>query len=175
MARRKLPSEVEIHTSTFEDFDSSVEFDICLFAESFHYIPLAPALRQIARYGRQGAVIFDYFRRKAEHGVSPDSPRNTHAAFLKELERQGRLAIRSDEDLTEAIAPTFEVLDHLRNTHLAPFLRRARDHARKAWPVRSFLIEKPIGRRLDRLQRPALRAAAFRRDLEYRLITLAPV
>jgi SAM-dependent methyltransferase len=63
MARAKLPDGHEVTDATFEAFDTRARFDICLFAESFHYIDLEAGLRQAARFAEMGVVIFDYFRR----------------------------------------------------------------------------------------------------------------
>jgi SAM-dependent methyltransferase len=69
MARAKLPDGTVVTDATFEAFDPQARFDICLFAESFHYIDLEAGLRQAARFAQKGVVIFDYFRRPGyEHG-----------------------------------------------------------------------------------------------------------
>jgi hypothetical protein len=101
MARAKRPPGTTVHTSTFEAFDSPVRFDLCLFAESFHYLALGPALAQAARCAGRGAVICDYFRRAATGGDT----RGTHAEFLNEVARQGAFRIARDEELTAAIPP----------------------------------------------------------------------
>lgn len=174
MARRKLPESVSVHTLRFEEFRSDRRFDICLFAESFHYIELAPALRQTDRYARNGAVIFDYFRRPGR-GSGGDGTRGTHADFLAEVARQGAFRVDLDEDVTEAILPTFFVLDHLKNVHIAPFLTRARADFRAANPLKSMLAERLLGKALDKLERPSRREATFADTYEYRLIRLLRV
>jgi SAM-dependent methyltransferase len=171
MARAKLPPSTPVHTTTFEGFDSTARFDLCLFAESFHYIALAPALAQTARYSAQGAVIFDYFRRAGSGGDT----RGTHAEFLAEVARQGVFRVAHDDDLTAAILPTFFVLDHLKNAHFGPFLARARAGFRQSSPVRAWLAERFLGRAMNRFQRPSAREATFARDFEYRLIRLERV
>ena len=171
MARKKLPQTVKVHTLRFEEFESEKRFDLCLFAESFHYIELAPALAQTARYGKNGAVIFDYFRRPG-HEEDGDATRGTHAEFLAEIARQGALRVAADANLTEAILPTFEVLDHIKNAHVAPFVARLRSEYRAAHPVKSFVIERFLKKKLDRFQRPSNRAETFAKKYEYRLIRL---
>jgi SAM-dependent methyltransferase len=168
MARAKLPPGTPVHTATFEDFGSPSRFDLCLFAESFHYIALAPALAQTARYATRGAVIFDYFRRTGRG----DDVRGTHAEFLAEVARQGAFRVARDEDLTEAILPTFFVLDHLKNAHFGPFLARARAAFRARAPVKAWLAERVLGRAMDKFQRPSARESTFARDFEYRLVRL---
>lgn len=170
MARAKLGPQTPVHDSTFEAFEHPDSFDMCLFAESFHYIALGPALAQAARYARGHVLIFDYFRRDGDH---PGDTRGTHAAFLAEIARQGSFETILDEDVTAAIMPTFEVLDHLKNARFAPFLSRLRRDLRAAYPVRARIAELFVGRALDRFLRPSTRARGFAERHEYRLILLA--
>jgi len=172
MARAKLPAEVPVHATGFETLDIPRRFDLCLFGESFHYIQQGPALDQIDRYATQAALIFDYFRREGE---GEDGRRQTHAAFLAELAQRPGWRLALDEDVTEAILPTFHVLDHIKNAHVAPFLGRARAEFRRARPVLSRAVELALGRRLDRFQRPSHREATFGKAYEYRLIRLERV
>jgi SAM-dependent methyltransferase len=169
LARRKLPPDTPVHTTVYETFRPTRQWDICLFAESFHYIALGTALENAARDARLGVVICDYFRRSA---ASADDTRGTHAAFLAEVARQGRFRVALDRDITDGIMPTFAVLDHLKNAHIGPFLAQARADFRRKSPLRSFLVERLFGRRLDRFQKPSARARTFIEQYEYRLIRL---
>ncbi|HSF62742.1 MAG TPA: class I SAM-dependent methyltransferase [Paracoccaceae bacterium] len=171
MARRKLPPEVTVHTTMFEDFQTDRRFDICLFAESFHYIALAPALAQAARYATRGVVIFDYFRRGAD-AKAPEGTRGTHAEFLAEVARQGAFRLAEDTDLTAAILPTFYVLDQIKNRHIAPFVTRARADFRQSNPWKARALELVLGKAMNRFQKPSRREETFARDFEYRLIVL---
>ena len=173
MARAKLPAEVPVHDTGFEGLDVPRRFDLCLFGESFHYIQQGPALDQIDRYATRAALIFDYFRRDNEAGE--DGRRQTHAAFLADVSRRPGWRIALDEDVTHAILPTFHVLDHLKNAHIAPFLARFRAEFRRARPVLSRVAEMALGRRLDRFQRPSRREETFGQSYEYRLIRLERV
>jgi SAM-dependent methyltransferase len=173
MARAKLPAGTEVTDSTFEEFDARARFDICLFAESFHYIDLEAGLRQAARFADMGVVIFDYFRRPGyEHG---DGTRGSHAAFRAEIDRQRAFEILSDEDLTEAITPTFVIHEYLKNEKVAPFAQRFRAALKADYPWRSWALEKMLGRSLDKLGRRSGRAESFAREHEYRLIVLRKV
>ncbi|MDG4647026.1 class I SAM-dependent methyltransferase [Roseibacterium sp. SDUM158017] len=170
MARAKLPEGTAVTDAYFETFESGDRFDLCLFAESFHYIELAPALRQAARYAGKGVVIFDYFRRAGhEHR---DGTRGTHAAFLEEVARQGAFEILSDEDMTQAITPTFVIHEHIKNEKVAPFVRRFRDELRREYPWRAWALDKLFGRTLDKLGRKTGRSESFARVHEYRLIVM---
>lgn len=168
-ARAKLPENVVVHTGTFERFATEKRFDLCLFAESFHYIELETALRKLADLTTGHVLIFDYFRRGQSNG---GGRRGTHQAFRARLDEQGAFAVLRDDDLTEAITPTFLVYDHVRNTHVAPLARQMRQQARAAYPWRVRLAETFLARSLDKLEQPADRARTFDRRFEYRLILL---
>jgi SAM-dependent methyltransferase len=171
MARAKLPAGTQVTDATFEGFESDTRYDICLFAESFHYIDLSRGLQQAARHAEKGVVIFDYFRRDGfAHG---DGTRCTHAAFLTELARQGVFRVLSDEDLTDAITPTFVIHEYLKNEKIAPFAQRFRAALKAEYPWRSWAMEKLLGRSLDKLGRKSGRAESFAREHEYRLIVLS--
>ena len=170
MARAKLPEGTSVTDASFEAFETEARFDICLFAESFHYIDLEAALQQAARYAEKGVVIFDYFRRPGyEHR---DGTRGTHAAFREEVARQGNFAVLSDEDMTAAITPTFVIHEHLKNEKVAPFVQRFRTALKADYPWRAWALEKMLGRSLDKLGRRTGRAEKFGQEHEYRLIVL---
>jgi SAM-dependent methyltransferase len=170
MARAKLPAGTQVTDALFEAFETDARFDVCLFAESFHYIDLAKALAQAARYADKGVVIFDYFRRAGhEHG---DGTRGTRADFLAEVARQGAFEILSDEDMTDAITPTFVIHEYLKNEKIAPFVQRLRAEVKASYPWRSWALEKVLGRSLDKLGRRTGRAQSFAREHEYRLIVM---
>jgi SAM-dependent methyltransferase len=170
MARRKLPEGTEVTDATFEDFRSARRFDLCLFAESFHYIDLKQGLAQAATFAGKGVVIFDYFRRgKYAH---KDGTRGTHGDFVAEVARQGAFEILSDEDMTEAITPTFVIHEYLKNEKIAPFVQRLRAEVKRSYPMRAWALEKVLGRSLDKLGRRTGRATRFARENEYRLIMM---
>jgi SAM-dependent methyltransferase len=171
MARAKLPQGTVVVDAMFEDFDRPERHDLCLFAESFHYIDLEAALAKTALLADKGVVIFDYFRRQGfAHG---DGTRGTHAAFVAAVARQGVFDIVSDEDMTAAITPTFVIHEYLKNDKVAPFVRRFRAELKRAYPWRAFVMEKLLGRTLDKLGRRTGRAASFAQEHEYRLVVLA--
>jgi SAM-dependent methyltransferase len=167
LARRKLPKSVPVHTTPFEAFLAEERYDVVLFAESFHYIPVAAALDRAAALTRGHVVIFDYFRRKAQ--AEPGS----HGAFRAALERQGAFETEFDRDVTERILPTFEILDRLGDAYLRPFAGRARARLRADYPVRARLAEAVLARPLRKLDGRSRRAETFARRFEYRLIRLS--
>lgn len=169
MARQKLPPGTEVTDAKFEDYEGGAR-DCCVFAESFHYIALEPALEQLARVARESVVIFDYFRR--EGFAYKSGTRGTHAAFLEAVAAQGVFEVVSDVDETEAIAPSFQIHDHIKNAHIAPFVGRLRQAYTAENPVKGWLAERVLGKALDKFERRASRSESFPREHEYRLIVM---
>ena len=171
MARAKLPQGTIVVDAMFEDFDRPERYDLCLFAESFHYIDLEAALAKTAVLADKGVVIFDYFRRPGF--AYANGTRGTHAAFVEAVARQGVFDIVSDEDLTVAITPTFVIHEYIKNNKVAPFIRRFRTELKREYPLRAWVMEKFLGGMLDKLGRHTDRATSFSQRHEYRLVVLA--
>ncbi len=169
LARAKLPAGVRVHTIGFEDFERDRTFDLCLFAESFHYIDQGQALARIARYADRHVLIFDYFRRAPDPG---EADRQSHASFVNAVAAQGLFEVVQDDDLTEAILPTFAALDQLKQTYIGPFVGRARRAFAAEYPLRTWIAERLFGRKLDKIGQADDRAARFVERFEYRLILL---
>ena len=170
MARAKLPPGTVVTDSTFEAFASAARYDLCLFAESFHYIDLARGLAQAAIHAEKGVVIFDYFRRAGY--AHADGTRGTHDAFLAEVAAQGAFEVLSDEDMTAAITPTFVIHEYLKNEKIAPFVQRLRTELKHSYPWRAWLLERFLGQSIDKLGRKTGRATRFAQEHEYRLIVM---
>ena len=116
---RSNAPEAVVHEMMFEDFKSDGTFDICLFSESFQYIPLAigmpKCLTLLAPDGR--IVIADCFRSEGfkrnplhatvggGHGI---------AAFRKAIDQQG-MTVLAEEDITQAVAPSVDIEQGLYN------------------------------------------------------------
>ncbi|MFV1921200.1 MAG: class I SAM-dependent methyltransferase [Methylotenera sp.] len=176
LARAKLPNGTAVYTTKFEAFEHEEMFDICIFAESFHYIDLQTALSKSAHLAKRGVVIFDYFRRAPKEAKATEQgTRGTHADFLAALEQQNAFRVVQDNDLTASIAPTFLLLDHLQANHVAPLLSDIRAQMKARAPIRAWLAEKFLGRQLDKLGRKKNRASKFADTFEYRLITLEKI
>lgn len=172
-AKAKLPAETPVHTAKFEEFNGVDTFDICMFAESFHYIELRKALAQAEKLATKGIVIFDYFRRSTHDKSSREyGTRGTHAEFLAEIAKQNVFKVVSDEDMTSNILPTFELLDHLQSKQIAPLISEIRTYLHTRMPIRAWLAEKMLGRALDKIGRPRNRANKFAKSFEYRIISL---
>ena len=110
---RENAPEATVHEMPFEDFQSDTRFDLCLFSESFQYIPLNTALdKALDHITPQGHVLIaDCFR--SEH-FAPDGKTRIAGgghlvtAFGKALEARP-VAVLKQEDITEAVAPSIDL------------------------------------------------------------------
>ncbi|MSQ59459.1 MAG: class I SAM-dependent methyltransferase [Betaproteobacteria bacterium] len=171
MARQKLPSASRIFESKFEELEISERYDLVLFCESFHYLDARLALRRLARYAKKHVLIFDYFPRKD----SQEDKRVSRAQFgaLMEQEISKDFAVQWDLDVTQFIAPTFEVLDGIKNDFVQPFCVRLIQELKHEHPVMARMLAFPLRKALAKLQNRSNRHQTFPAQNEYRLLLLA--
>ena len=105
--------DARVHETTFEEFDSDTAFDLCLFSESFQYIPLRIALDKALQLTASGGhvLIADCFR---SEGFAPGGKTrivgggHPVAEFRAALEACAGNVLRQ-EDITEAVAPSIDI------------------------------------------------------------------
>ena len=105
--------EAVVHEMPFEEFGGTGPFDVCLFSESFQYIPMADSLPKCLSLLAPGGriVIADCFR---SAGFARDAVRSTvgggHkiAAFRDAVAEHGLTVLR-EEDITDTVAPSVEI------------------------------------------------------------------
>ncbi|MDF1873149.1 class I SAM-dependent methyltransferase [Vannielia sp.] len=116
---RQNAPEARVHECMFEDFAGAGGFDLCLFSESFQYIPCEVALKEaLGLLKPEGQILIaDCFRSEQYEGVKRGQTvggghrlalmRNTVAALS--------LTIEAEEDITEAVAPSIDLEQGLFN------------------------------------------------------------
>jgi MPBQ/MSBQ methyltransferase len=117
--RRNAPEAV-VHQCKFEDFAGSGPFDLCLFSESFQYIPMMDSLPRCAELlAPDGHVLIaDCFRTDAylgreEHGPQPGGGHRVssfRAALLS-----NPFEVLSEQDITQDVAPSIDLEQGLYN------------------------------------------------------------
>ena len=103
----------KVHEATFEDVEAVGDFDLCLFSESFQYIPMDLALTKARRLLKPGGhiLIADCFR---SEDFSPDGRvriaggGHPVAEFRSAPDRHGLRLVR-DEDVTVSVAPSIDL------------------------------------------------------------------
>lgn len=105
--------EAVLHETTFEAFSTDLRFDICLFSESFQYIPMETALSKardlLAPGGR--VLIADCFRSESfepEGAIRVVGGGHPIADFHAAIPRLG-LTLLHSEDITDATAPSIDL------------------------------------------------------------------
>lgn len=175
-----------VHESTFEAFDAGdTAYDLCLFSESFQYIPLDIALpKALSLVGPGGHVIVsDCFRSDAFKGSGRKTriPGGGHrVTAFRAAVAELPVEITHDEDITDAVAPSidleqafFHVLGHA-ITRIDGELVAKRPKAR--WLLARLLrslLGKRRRHRIDRRLRGDDRTAdVFRANNRYLMVRL---
>jgi MPBQ/MSBQ methyltransferase len=182
--RANAPDAV-VHECRFEDLQSAGGFDLCLFSESFQYIPLEVSLPKAHDLLVPGGeiVIGDCFRRE---GFRPD-PTFRAAGGGHPIEdfraaiADGPLRQITEEDITEAVAPSIDLEQQLFNvlgTCIAGFNRElAGKRPAQHWLVTRFsrliLSARRRARLSQRLSEQARTSGAFIENNRYLLVRLA--
>jgi MPBQ/MSBQ methyltransferase len=111
--RQNAPAAT-VHEMMFEAFETGDRFDVCLFSESFQYIPMREALARACGLLVPGGVILisdcfrtDAYRGRSEHGTQPGGGHGV-SSFRAHLAAMP-IAVVSEEDITEAVAPSIDL------------------------------------------------------------------
>ncbi|MCU0911266.1 MAG: SAM-dependent methyltransferase [Rhodobacteraceae bacterium] len=184
--RANAPGAV-VHQTTFEAFRTEPRFDLCLFSESFQYIPLdrglAGALAALAPGGE--IVVADCFRTEAYRGRTAHGPKPGGGHPLERFRQTLAglpLDIVSEEDITDAVAPSLDLEQGFFNvighgvTRIDAELAARKPAAR--W-MAGRLLRLAMGRRRvenlgARLQKADRNADAFRLYNRYLMLRLRP-
>ncbi len=118
--RENAGPEAVVHECMFEDFQTDQIFDICMFSESFQYIPMDLALeKSTGLLAKGGAIIVSDCFRNPPFFASTNSESKVgggHSlAEFRDLLASGRFEVLFDEDITEQVAPTVDVEQDLFN------------------------------------------------------------
>jgi SAM-dependent methyltransferase len=174
-----------VHETTFEAFQGTGPYDLCLFSESFQYIPLAESLPKCARLLAPGGkvLIADCFRTAAYqsrevHGPQPGG--GHHLSTFQAAIDASAFAIEEEEDITDAVAPSINLEQELFHV-LGQGVTRVSGEIRGKRPAAHWALGKVIGLFLSRKRRDNLMerltgssrtSDAFRLYNRYRIIRL---
>jgi len=182
---RETARGATVHETTFEAFSGNGPFDLCLFSESFQYIPLAESLPKCAGLLVPGGkvLIADCFRTEAYqsrevHGPQPGG--GHHLSTFQAAVGNSAFAIETEEDITDAVAPSidleqalFHVLGH-GVTRVSGEIRAKRHTAHWALGkvIGMFLSRKRRENLMERLTGTSRTSDAFRHFNRYRIVRL---
>lgn len=182
IAREALGDKVPVHCARLEDFSSAQRFDVCLFSESFQYVPLDQSLPKVADLLEDGGrvVIADCFRSDGFGGGREVGGGHRYSAFLAATERHG-FEVVEDEDVTEMAAQTIVLDRRIYREVVSPAVAVAGNALQRRRPllhwlaVRGYrlLVSKVEQRRIaDRLAAENRTPERFVANNTYRFLTL---
>jgi len=182
---RETAKGATVHECTFEAFQGQGPYDLCLFSESFQYIPLSESLPKCARLLAPGGqvLIADCFRTEAYKGRHVHGPQagggHPLVAFLAAVDASA-FTVDAEEEITDAVAPSIDLEQRLFHV-LGHGVTRVSDEIRGKRPRAHWALGKAIGLFLSRKRRENLMqrltgtsrtSEAFRRFNSYRIIRL---
>jgi MPBQ/MSBQ methyltransferase len=157
--RANAPGAV-VHECRLEDYAGAGPFDLCLFSESFQYIPLTESLPKCAKLLAPGGqvLIADCFRTEAYRGREAAGPQpgggHPVAAFRAAVQASP-FAIDAEEDITDAVAPSIDLEQQFFNV-LGHGVTRVSDEIHAKRPTAHWALSKLIGLFLTRKRRENL-------------------
>lgn len=181
--RENAPDAI-VHEAMFEDAALTGPFDLCLFSESFQYIPLAESLPKCLNLlTPQGHIIIaDCFRSET---FQPDAVQATvggghKIADFRAALQTNTLTTMHEEDITSSVAPSIDVEQGLFNvvgyglTRVDAQLQAQRPKTQKliAWVLRRILSDRKRARLDQRLNQKTRTSAAFSQNNIYLMLKL---
>jgi len=181
---RENAPEAVVHEATFQDAHVKGPFDVCLFSESYQYIPLDQGLSKclsiLAPDGR--IVIADCFRSEAftrdaiKATAGGGHPIADFRARVADLE----LEISQEEDITTQVAPSIDLEQGLFNvigyagTRVDAELAEKRPRLRAVihWVIRRLMGPRKRARLDQRLNQQTRNAADFAVSNVYLMMVL---
>lgn len=183
---RDTAKGAKVNECTFEAFTGTGPYDLCLFSESFQYIPLAESLPKCAQLLAPGGkvLIADCFRTDAYRGRQTEGPQPGGGHFLSGFEAAlagSAFVVDAEEDITDAVAPSIDLEQALFHV-LGQGVTRISDEIHDKRPWGHWAMDKLIGLFLSRRRRENLMqrltgtsrtSEAFRKFNRYRIVRLA--
>tara|TARA_B100000029_G_scaffold510297_1_gene601428 strand:+ start:1114 stop:2031 length:918 start_codon:yes stop_codon:yes gene_type:complete len=138
-AKQNTQGKAEIQPTTFEEYtpNKNIKFDLCLYAESFQYIPIRIALQKASQLlNKNGEILIaDCFRSANEQtGIFRKPGGGPSLASMESEIKKQHLEIVAREEITKDVAPSIELEQQFYNT-IGFSINRV---------VRSLKITRPI-------------------------------
>lgn len=157
---RKNAPEAVLHQCMFEDYTGSGPFDLCLFSESFQYIPMMGSLPKCHALLAPGGhvLIADCFRTDAYRGRRAEGPKpggGHHDSSLRAALSTVPFTVVFEEDITEGVAPSIDFEQGMFNVMGVGLTRTAVEIKAKK-PVVNWLMTRVIRLFLSRKRRDNL-------------------
>ena len=173
-----------VHEARFQDAALQGPFDVCLFSESFQYIPLDHGLsRCLDLLGPEGMVLIaDCFRSET---FAPDKINATvggghRIAAFRSLLAELPFAVESEQDITTSVAPSIDIEQGLFNVvgyglqrvDQQMIAQRPKTRGVLQWVMRRVLSPRKRARLDQRLNQQTRTAARFEANNVYLMMKL---
>jgi len=174
VARQVLAGRGDIFETRFQDLQTERRYDLVLFSESLLFIPLEEAFtKALSLLNRGGHVLItDIFRVPAE-GKSPIGGGHELPKFRETIARFP-LVPTLDLDMTDGIAPTFDVLDAAYREAIQPAYEQilSRLEAKHPWVMKlvKWKFKKKMKRYEEKHFSGRRNGANFKKYKAYRLM-----
>lgn len=141
IARAALGDRIRLHQARFQDHEPVRRYDVCLFSESFQYIPLEIVFARVDALMAPGGsvVIADCFRSPAYTGGRMVGGGHRYLQFVEAAQRSG-YRIVSDEDVTVLAAPSIEIDRMFYRDALSPVLTVLGNQLERRRPTLNRLV-----------------------------------
>lgn len=178
--------KAEVHECMFEDYCGPGGFDVCLFSESFQYIPLDQGLpRCLELLAPQGQIIVSDCFRSPHFDIAPGTSTvggGHPIAKFRDTLASLPVTVTSQEDITEAAAPSVEIEQGLFNV-VGYGISRVDDELSAKRPrlrwilnrvICAFLNERKRARLDQRLNHQTRNREVFVQNNTYLMMALKP-
>src|SRR4051812_47873829 len=151
-ARALLGDRARIFETDYEDFTTSTVYDCVLFCESFQYMKMEPALRNVSEQLRPRGqlIICDFFR--AGYERSPISGGH-HLDQFQEIIARYPFRLVEEMDITKRTAPTFAVIDSTFSDVLQPIWDEIDSATLATHPILAKCVKWLFRRKLARVKK----------------------
>jgi len=152
VAKQVLQGRGDIFETRFQDLQTERRYDLILFSESLLFIPLEQAFTKALSLLNPGGhvLITDIFRVPAE-GKSPIGGGHELARFRETIARFP-LVPTVDYDMTDGIAPTFDMLDAAYREAIEPAYKLILSRLEAKYPWVMKLVKWKFKKKMQRYE-----------------------
>ena len=174
VAKHVLKGRADIFETRFQDLQTDRRYDLILFSESLLFIPLEDAFTKALALLNPGGyvLITDIFRVPAE-GKSPIGGGHELPRFRETIARY-RLDPMLDLDMTDGIAPTFDLLDAAYREAIQPAYQLLLSRLEAKYPWVMKLVKWKFRKKMERYEGKHFsgrrNGANFKKYKSYRLL-----
>ena len=150
LVRELLGDTCHIFECKYQDMETENRYDLIMFSESFQYVPMEKSLQTTLRFLNDGGhlLICDVFQTDAE-GISTIRGGHKLAKFRDLLARYP-FEVVEDLDITEATAPSLDILDDMLKNVARPVLDSTLRFLDGRYPLITRLLRWKYRKQIDK-------------------------